>query len=148
MKTGIFELYSPAETHELGRTLGEAAAAGDVIAISGELGSGKTVLAQGIAAGLGVAEEVGSPTFLLLREYGSGRLPLYHFDVYRLGSSRELDELGFDEYVDGPGLVLVEWAEKAAALLPPACLRVRLEKDLAKGPDYRKAVINHENIGS
>jgi tRNA threonylcarbamoyladenosine biosynthesis protein TsaE len=138
MKTGVFELYSPAETHELGRALGEAAAAGDIIALSGELGCGKTVLAQGIAAGLGVAEMVTSPTFLLMREYRSGRLPLYHFDVYRIGDLGEMDDLGFQDYLNGEGLTLIEWAEKVEPLLPPGYLRATIAKDLAKGLDYRR----------
>jgi tRNA threonylcarbamoyladenosine biosynthesis protein TsaE len=148
MKAGIFEVNSPAETYELGQALGETATAGEVIALVGDLGSGKTVLAQGIAAGLGVAETVGSPTFLLLREYEGGRLPLYHFDVYRINEICEMDDLGFDEYMDGDGLTVIEWAEKVAALLPPRHLRVTIEKNLQKGLDYRKVTMAYENFSS
>ena len=99
----IFESRSAEETRALGKKMGEEAKASDVIALTGDLGVGKTVFTKGIAEGLGITEPVSSPTFTILQEYRSGRLPLYHFDVYRIGDPEEMDEVGFDDYVYGDG---------------------------------------------
>lgn len=114
----IFESRSAEETRALGKKMGEEAKASDVIALTGDLGVGKTVFTKGIAEGLGITEPVSSPTFTILQEYRSGRLPLYHFDVYRIGDPEEMDEVGFDDYVYGDGLCLIEWAELISDLMP------------------------------
>jgi len=117
---------SPGQTQRLGRRLGALAEAGDVFLLSGELGSGKTCLVQGIAWGLGVEEYATSPSFVLVRPY-EGRLPLYHIDFYRLDDIAEIADLGLEEYLWGDGVCAVEWAEKALALLPEEHLLIRLE---------------------
>lgn len=128
--------HSPAETRRLGRWLGERLQAGDFVALVGELGAGKTHLSGGMLAGLGVERSGGSPTFTLLWEY-EGRLPVYHWDVYRLHSPEELDDLGYEEYFYGDGVNLVEWAERVAALWPEEHLRI----DLTYGPGEEERVL-------
>jgi len=122
----------------LGRRLGALLAAGDVVALSGDLGAGKTVLARGIAAGIGAGGYVASPTFTLIREY-RGPLRVYHVDLYRLDRPRQLDDLGLDEILDGTGVVIIEWAEKAAKLLPPDYLWITIR--FADGADARELVL-------
>lgn len=117
---------SAEETRQLGFRLAGRLAAGDCLALIGELGAGKTTLVQGLARGLGVEGPVRSPSFLLVQEY-AGRIPLYHVDAYRLQSAEELREIGFEEYLEAGGVVVVEWADRVAPLLPPGCLRVTLE---------------------
>ena len=114
----IYETHSMEETRELGRQMGTAAGPGDVLTLSGDLGVGKTVFTKGFALGIGVTEAVSSPTFTIVQEYHSGRLPLYHFDVYRIGDPEEMDEVGFDDYVYGDGVSLIEWAELIEEILP------------------------------
>jgi tRNA threonylcarbamoyladenosine biosynthesis protein TsaE len=128
-RTRTVETRSPEETLDLGRRIGLAAARGDVLALVGELGSGKTVLAKGIAEGLGAASarEVTSPTFVLCREYLDGRIPFYHFDAYRLKGAADLAHIGADEVLGGDGLAAVEWADRAPGALPEDRLEVRLE---------------------
>ena len=138
----IIETNSPKETEELGVSLAKEAAPGDVIALLGDLGVGKTVFTQGIAKGLGITEPICSPTFTIVQEYGDGRLPFYHFDVYRIGDVEEMDEVGFEDYVYGEGLCLIEWANLIEEILPPRYREVRIEKDLEKGFDYRRITIN------
>ena len=140
MKT-VNEVFSPEETFALGKTFGNAAKQGEVYAFYGDLGVGKTVFIKGFAAGLGVTEDVVSPTFTIIQEYGSGRLPMYHFDVYRIDDPDELFEIGFEEYVYGEGVTLVEWAEKAEEFLPKDRIMIRIEKDFEKGADYRKITV-------
>ena len=111
--------HSPAETIALARTLATTLRRGAVLALSGDLGAGKTHFVKGLAAGLGTAASVTSPTFTLLHEYPGGRLPLYHFDFYRLDDADEALRIGLDEYLDGDGACVIEWAEKFPALLPP-----------------------------
>lgn len=120
---------SAAETRKLGEQLAEKLKAGDVILLEGELGAGKSELARGIARGLGVAETVTSPSFTILNVYESGRLPLYHFDWYRLESAEELFELGMDEYLGGDGIALVEWPGKCPEAIPEDHLLIRIEAD-------------------
>lgn len=136
------ETRSPEETLALGRELGQAARPGDVYTLTGELGVGKTVFTQGMAAGLGIQEPVCSPTFTILQIYEEGRLPLYHFDVYRIGDVEEMEEIGYEDYFYGQGVCLVEWAERIRALLPHRRRDVCIEKDLAKGFDYRRITID------
>ena len=140
--------HSPEETQALGKSLGKIAAAGDVILLVGKLGAGKTCLTQGIAWGLGSDDYAASPSFVLVREL-YGRLPLYHVDFYRLENLEEIAELGLDEYFYGKGVTVVEWAEKAPALLPPEHLLIEMEyvsdnerrlKIKARGKRYRKVL--------
>ena len=118
---------SAAETRELGSRLAEKLKAGDVILLEGELGAGKSELARGVAKGLGVQETVTSPSLTILNVYESGRIPLYHFDWYRLESAEELYELGMDEYLGGDGIALVEWPGRCPDAVPDDCLRIRIE---------------------
>ena len=137
----IYETHSMEETRELGRQMGTAAGPGDVLTLSGDLGVGKTVFTKGFALGIGVTEAVSSPTFTIVQEYHSGRLSLYHFDVYRIGDPEEMDEVGFDDYVYGDGVSLIEWAELIEEILPEKRTRILIEKDVEKGFDYRKITV-------
>ena len=135
------ESFSPEETFEIGRKMGEAAMPGQVICLNGDLGVGKTVFTQGFAVGLGITEPVSSPTFTIVQEYEEGRLPFYHFDVYRIGDISEMDEIGYEEYVYGEGVSLIEWANLIEEILPENRIAITIEKDLEKGFDYRKITI-------
>ena len=137
----ITETHSPQETFQLGEQIGKNARPGEVYTLSGDLGTGKTVFAKGVAAGLGVEEHVNSPTFTILQEYHGGRLPLYHFDVYRIEDPEEMHEVGLDEYLSGGGVCLIEWAEQIEELLPDTVIRIRIAKDPARGDDYRRIEI-------
>ena len=139
----VFETYSPEETLEIGKLLGENAAPGEVYALIGDLGAGKTVFTKGFAQGLGIEEPVNSPTFTILQIYEEGRIPLYHFDVYRIEEPEEMEEVGFDEYIDGDGVCLIEWAGRIGDLRPPEVIVVRIEKNLDRGPDYRRITVRH-----
>ncbi|MBO4872790.1 MAG: tRNA (adenosine(37)-N6)-threonylcarbamoyltransferase complex ATPase subunit type 1 TsaE [Lachnospiraceae bacterium] len=140
----MIESFDSAGTRALGRRFGLAAKPGLVIALSGDLGAGKTVFAKGFAEGLGVSAPVTSPTFTLLQLYESGRLPLCHMDAYRLEEEEELEAVGGHEYFGPPWVSLVEWPENVAGLLPPETLWIRIERDLTKGPDYRKITVSGE----
>lgn len=137
----IYEVNSPEETFELGKSLGEGANAGDILCLNGDLGVGKTVFTKGYAKGLGIVEEVNSPTFTIIQEYKDGRIPLYHFDVYRIEDSFEMDELGYEEYFFGDGVCLIEWSVNISDIIPEDAKTVLIEKDLSKGLDYRKITI-------
>ncbi len=137
----IIETHSAGETFELGRQIGQQAAAGEVYTLTGDLGVGKTVLTQGVAAGLGIDEPVCSPTFTIVQVYEEGRLPFYHFDVYRIGDVEEMDEIGYEDYFYGDGLCLIEWANLIEEILPETYRRITIEKDLEKGFDYRRITI-------
>lgn len=128
-------------TYEYAKAMGEKAKAGDVIALTGEMGAGKTVFAKGFAKGLGIKEVVSSPTFTLVQIYDDGRLPLYHFDVYRIGDGSEMEETGFDDYISGDGVTLVEWADRITDLMPPETIWIRMYKDPEVDDDYRRLVI-------
>lgn len=121
---------SPEATHALGVALGRACAPGTVIALRGDLGAGKTLLAKGIGAGLGVPGLMNSPTFVLVQEHGGGRLPCWHGDLYRLGDESDLDHLGLEELFDAGGVVVLEWAERFPELLPADHLQITLAGDL------------------
>ncbi|MBQ9119331.1 MAG: tRNA (adenosine(37)-N6)-threonylcarbamoyltransferase complex ATPase subunit type 1 TsaE [Lachnospiraceae bacterium] len=140
----IIESFSTQDTFQFGKQIGEEAKPGDIICLDGDLGTGKTVFTQGVAAGLGITEPVSSPTFTIVQVYEEGRLPLYHFDVYRIADIEEMEEIGYDDYFFGKGLCLIEWSELISELLPKRVIRVRIEKDLDKGFDYRRIV--YENI--
>ncbi len=133
----IIETHSAQETFALGKKIGENALPGQVYSLIGDLGVGKTVFTQGMAAGLGIAEPVNSPTFTILQVYEEGRIPFYHFDVYRIGDIEEMDEIGYEEYFYGEGICLVEWANLIEELMPAKHFRITIEKDLAEGFDYR-----------
>ena len=134
----ITETRSWEETFALGERVGRIARAGQVYTLNGDLGAGKTVFTQGVAAGLGIRETVNSPTFTILQIYEEGRLPFYHFDVYRIVDAEEMDEIGCDEYFFGEGVCLIEWAELIREILPEENIRIVIEKDLEKGFDYRR----------
>ncbi|MDE6920558.1 MAG: tRNA (adenosine(37)-N6)-threonylcarbamoyltransferase complex ATPase subunit type 1 TsaE [Lachnospiraceae bacterium] len=131
------ETNSPNDTFEAGRKLGLCAKPGEIYTLNGELGVGKTVFTQGVAAGLGIAEHVNSPTFTIVQIYESGRLPFYHFDVYRIGDIEEMEEIGYEDYFFGGGVCMVEWAERISELIPTGARHITIEKDLEKGFDYR-----------
>ncbi len=137
----VIESYSPEETSALGRELGEKAQPGEVYTLIGDLGVGKTVLTQGIADGLGITEPICSPTFTIVQVYEEGRLPFYHFDVYRIGDIEEMDEIGYEDYFYGDGLCMIEWANLIEEILPDHYKEITIEKDLEKGFDYRKITI-------
>ena len=137
----IIESFSEKETYELGQKLGRQAAAGQVITLIGDLGVGKTVFTQGLAAGLGITEPVSSPTFTIVQIYEEGRLPLYHFDVYRIGDVEEMDEIGYEDYFYGEGVCLIEWANLIEEILPEHLTEVQIEKDLEKGFDNRRITV-------
>lgn len=137
----IKETGSERETYELGLEVGKAAKAGQVYTLIGDLGVGKTVFTKGLAKGLQIEEPVNSPTFTIVQVYEEGRLPFYHFDVYRIGDPSEMDEIGYEDYVYGEGVSLIEWADLIGELLPEHYTEVRIEKDLEKGFDYRRISI-------
>ncbi len=138
----VIETFSPEDTFRLGVSLGERAKPGEVYTLDGDLGAGKTALTQGIAEGLRVEGPVCSPTFTIVQEYGEGRMPLYHFDVYRIGDAEEMEEVGYEDYFYGQGLTVIEWADKIAAILPKRRVAIRIEKDLEQGFDYRRITIS------
>ena len=137
----IITSFGPEDTYALGKRLGEAAKAGDVFCLNGDLGVGKTVFTQGFACGLGITEPVNSPTFTIVQEYDGGRLPLYHFDVYRIGDVSEMDEIGYEDCFYGEGVCLIEWSQLIPEILPEHVIRIRIEKDLSQGFDYRKITV-------
>ena len=140
----IKETFSPEETFAFGEELGKNARPGQVYTLIGDLGVGKTVLTQGIAKGLGIDEAICSPTFTIVQEYHTGRMPFYHFDVYRIGCVEEMDEIGYEDCFYGNGLCLIEWANLIEEILPPSYTEIRIEKDLKKGFDYRKITLTRK----
>lgn len=138
----VYETLSPEETFELGKKIGLQAKGGDIICLDGDLGVGKTVLTKGFAKGLGIEEVVNSPTFTIIQVYDEGRMPLYHFDVYRIGDPEEMYEIGYEEYFFGDGVCLIEWSKFIQELIPDNATTILIEKDLEKGLDYRKITIS------
>ena len=138
----VIESYSPEETLDIGRKLGQEALPGQVYTLIGDLGVGKTVFTQGIAAGLGIEEPICSPTFTIVQEYDTGRIPFYHFDVYRIGDIEEMEEIGYEDYFYGDGLTMIEWANLIEEILPETYKEITIEKDLDKGFDYRKITVD------
>ncbi len=138
------ESYSEKDTAELARTIAQKARKGDIFALIGDLGAGKTAFAKGFAEGLGVTEPVVSPTFTILQIYESGRMPLYHFDVYRIGDISEMDEIGYEDCFWGEGITLMEWADIVEPILPDTATVITIMTDPAKGTDYRKITIENE----
>ena len=137
----IIETYSAAETYELGKKIGVQAKPGQVYTLVGDLGVGKTVFTQGVAAGLDITEPISSPTFTIIQVYEEGRMPFYHFDVYRIGDVEEMEEIGYDDYFFGEGICLIEWANLIEEILPEQLIAITIEKDLEKGFDYRKITV-------
>lgn len=140
----VFESTSSQMTFEFAKKIGENLKRGDVLCLDGDLGVGKTVFTKGVAAGLGIKDDVSSPTFTLIQEYYGGRLPLYHFDVYRIDGLWDMDDLGYEEYFYGEGVCLVEWGSMIKELFPENTIYVRIEKDLKKGFDYRKITVSKD----
>ena len=137
----IKETVSAKETYNLGIELGKNAKAGEIYCINGDLGVGKTVFTQGFAKGLGIQEHINSPTFTIVQVYQDGRIPLYHFDVYRIGDISEMDEIGYEDYFFGDGVCLIEWSQLIEEILPKEVTHIIIEKNLDKGFDYRKIII-------
>lgn len=140
----IIESFETKDTYELGRKLGKEAKPGQVLCLYGDLGVGKTVFTQGFAKGLEIEEPISSPTFTIVQIYEEGRLPFYHFDVYRIGSIDEMDEIGYENYVYGTGVCLIEWANLIEEILPDHYTTVVIEKDLNRGFDYRKISVEEK----
>ena len=137
----VIETWSPKETYALGEKIGREALPGQVYTLNGDLGVGKTVFTQGVAAGLGIQEPVNSPTFTIVQEYEEGRMPFYHFDVYRIGDVEEMEEIGYQDYFYGEGLCMIEWAQLIEEIIPENARHITIEKDLDKGFDYRRITI-------
>lgn len=140
------ETYSAQDTFNYAKELAEKACPGELYLLSGELGTGKTVFAKGFAEGIGVKDCVNSPTFTIMQIYENGRIPFYHFDVYRISDCSEMYELGYEEYFFGNGVCLVEWAELISELLPDDAVYIKIEKDMDKGFDYRKITVTKGNV--
>ena len=137
----VIETRSPEETFQFGEKLGREAKPGQIYTLNGDLGTVKTVFTQGFAAGLGITEPVNSPTFTIVQIYEEGRMPFYHFDVYRIGDVEEMDEIGYEDCFYGEGVCLIEWAELIEEILPEHVIAVTIEKDLEQGFDYRKITL-------
>lgn len=137
----IIETYSAEETFSFGKKIGQSAKPGQIFTLVGDLGVGKTVFTQGVADGLGITEPISSPTFTIIQVYEEGRIPFYHFDVYRIGDIEEMEEIGYDDYFFGEGICLIEWANLIEEILPSDIIAITIEKDLEKGFDYRKITV-------
>ena len=144
MEDIIRESFSEEDTYNIGREFGEAAEKGDVYCFYGDLGVGKTIFSKGFAKGLGINEVVNSPTFTIVQEYKEGRIPLYHFDLYRIADISELDEIGYEEYFYSEGTCLVEWGNLYPEIFPENTIKIEISKDLSKGFDYRRVTIEKQ----
>ena len=142
----VIETWSPKETYALGEKIGREALPGQVYTLNGDLGVGKTVFTQGVAAGLGIQEPVNSPTFTIVQVYEEGRMPFYHFDVYRIGDVEEMEEIGYQDYFYGEGLCMIEWAQLIEEIIPENARHITIEKDLDKGFDYRRITIESSGL--
>ena len=143
----FFDSFSPEDTFLLGRLLGKRCVRGEVYTLTGDLGVGKTLFTQGFASGLDITEPVSSPTFTILQMYDMGRLPFYHFDVYRIGDVEEMEEVGWEDCIYGEGVCIVEWAELIQEILPSKRFQIIIEKDPTQGFDYRRITVYYENSG-
>ncbi|MBR5248133.1 MAG: tRNA (adenosine(37)-N6)-threonylcarbamoyltransferase complex ATPase subunit type 1 TsaE [Lachnospiraceae bacterium] len=141
MAIKVIESNSPQETFAVGVQIGREAKPGQVYTLIGDLGVGKTVFTQGVAEGLGITEPVNSPTFTIVQIYEEGRLPFYHFDVYRIGDVEEMEEIGYEDCFYGEGICLIEWANLIEEILPEQYTQITIEKDLVKGFDYRRITV-------
>lgn len=140
----IFESLSEKQTYDFAKSLGKKCKPGQIYCLDGDLGVGKTVFTKGFAKGLNIDEEIVSPTFTIIQVYEEGKLPLYHFDVYRIGSPDEMFEIGYEDYFYGEGVSLVEWATLVEEIIPSEAIHVTIEKDLEKGFDYRKITVEEK----
>ena len=140
----VIETTSAKETFEAGYRLAQSVHPGQIYCLNGDLGVGKTVFTQGFAKGLGIEEPINSPTFTIVQEYHEGRLPLYHFDVYRIGDISEMDEVGYEDCFYGEGVTLIEWSNMIGEILPEHVKTVTIEKNLEKGFDYRKITVEEK----
>lgn len=138
------ETFCQEDTFAFGEELGKKALSGEIYCLNGDLGVGKTVFTQGFAKGLGVEEAVNSPTFTILQVYEEGRIPLYHFDVYRIEDSSEMEEIGYEEYFFGEGVCLIEWSQLIEDILPEHRVCIKIEKNLERGFDYRKIIMEQK----
>lgn len=141
MSIKVIESNSPQETFKVGQKIGKEAQPGQVYTLIGDLGVGKTVFTQGVACGLGIKEPVNSPTFTIVQIYEEGRMPFYHFDVYRIGDVEEMEEIGYEDCFYGEGICLIEWANLIEEILPKHYTRITIEKDLERGFDYRRITL-------
>ena len=139
--TEVIESLREQDTYDLGKKLGESCKSGDIILLNGDLGVGKTVFTKGFGKGLGIDEPISSPTFTIMQIYEQGRIPLYHFDVYRIADPEEMDEIGYEDYFFGRGVCLIEWASLIEELIPEHVTEIQIEKVLEKGFDYRKITV-------
>jgi len=137
----VLRSASPEETEAIAKEMAKEAKAGSIYTLTGDLGAGKTVFAKGFAKGLSVNSPVTSPTFTLVNEYNEGRLPLFHYDAYRIGEAEELYDTGFEDYLEKGGVILIEWAERVEALLPRPYFSILIEKDLSRGEDFRSITL-------
>ena len=137
----VYESFSEEMTFNIGKELGKKADKGEIICLEGDLGVGKTVFTKGFAEGLDIEDNIDSPTFTIVQEYLEGRLPLYHFDVYRIGDISEMDEIGYEDYFFGEGVCLIEWASRIEELIPESAIHIIIEKDLSRGFEYRRVVV-------
>ena len=142
----IIETNNAPETFALGQKLGSQALPGQIYTLIGDLGVGKTVFTQGMANGLGITEPINSPTFTIIQEYEEGRLPFYHFDVYRIGDIEEMEEIGYDDYFFGQGVTMIEWANLIEEILPEQIIEITIEKNLEKGFDYRRITLERGGV--
>ena len=142
----VIETRSAKETHDFGKSLGEKAKPGQIYTLNGDLGTGKTVFTQGFAQGIGITEPVNSPTFTILQVYDEGRMPFYHFDVYRIGDVEEMDEIGYEDCFFGEGVCLIEWANLIREILPEDFMGILIEKDMEKGFDYRRITLERGGV--
>ena len=140
----IIETFSELETFKICEEMGRNAKKGMVFCLNGDLGVGKTVFTKGFASGLDIKEPINSPTFTILQEYHDGRLPLYHFDVYRISDISEMDEIGYEDCFYGDGVCFIEWAKLIEDILPEHITIITIEKDLQKGFDYRKITVEEK----
>lgn len=142
MESQIIESFCEKDTFEIGKKLGGCCKRGDIVLLDGDMGAGKTVFTKGFGKGLKIDETISSPTFTILQVYETGRIPLYHFDVYRIADIEEMDGTGYEDYLYGDGICLIEWAELISEILPSGCIKVSISKDMQKGFDYRRIVID------
>ena len=136
------ESFCEEDTFNIGKDLAMNAKTSSVYCLDGDLGVGKTIFTKGFAVGLGIEECITSPTFTIVQEYEDGRVPFYHFDVYRISDPCEMYEIGFDEYINGEGICLIEWASLIEEILPKDVIKVNISKDLDKGIDYRVITVD------
>lgn len=142
----IYDSYSSEETYQLGVQLGKKAKKGEIYCLLGDLGVGKTVFTKGFADGLSIREPICSPTFTIVQEYEDGRIPFYHFDVYRIQDVEEMEAIGYEEYFYGDGVCLIEWANLIAEIIPSDSKVIQIKKELSKGFDYRSIIIQEGGI--